>query len=232
MVKITNAQVSYYIEYAGNTTIFDPGTTLSCVNGEYVLPVNASRIGSYTIYISSSLLNYAPSTFAFTLTVTTKQIQKYVVSVDSGPSVSSFSTPQDIGFTISISLTDPITGGLVTGATVSTTIGGHSYKFTETSAGNYTLTLSAADLQALNQTVYQFSILVNKANYTAPPIPFSISITLPVDPYFHVPYMYWEIIISVVGAMIILYGAVKGVQNARIPIIIKQIDSTSEIDWW
>ena len=35
-------------------------------------------------------------------------------------------------------------------------------------------------------------------------INFGLSVTSPVDPYFHVPYLYWEIIGAVIGAMIFL----------------------------
>ena len=44
------------------------------------------------------------------LTVTTKQIQKYSLSVNNGANATQISTPQDEGFTLAISLIDPITG--------------------------------------------------------------------------------------------------------------------------
>ena len=141
-----------------------------------------------------NLTNYAASSTSFTLTVTTKQIQKYSLSVNNGANATQISTPQDEGFTLAISLIDPITGGPLTGATVTTNIGGTVYAFVEQNSGNYTLVITAADLGKLGLKGYLLSIQVSKENYTAPVISLSLTVSLPVDPYFGVPYMYWMII--------------------------------------
>ncbi len=96
----------------------------------------------------------------------------------------------------------------------------------EQNSGNYTLVITAADLGKLGLKGYLLSIQVSKENYTAPVISLSLTVSLPVDPYFGVPYMYWMIIGVAVIAFVAILGINSYVRYARIPAVIKRINET------
>jgi hypothetical protein len=70
----------------------------------------------------------------------------------------------------------------------------------------------------------EINIFVN-LNYTIDPIPITIQIRPPLGP-FGVPLIYWLIGGGVALVAISAFAITKGIQYARIPWIIKQINST------
>ena len=57
-------------------------------------------------------------------------------------------------------------------------------------------------------------------------ISLSLTVSLPVDPYFGVPYMYWMIIGVAVMSFVAILGINSYVRYARIPAVIKRINET------
>jgi len=151
-------------------------------------------------------------------------------------------TPQNHKINFTLELSDTVNGGVLSDATIKVVFNNIETLFYEDApnTGRYTIIINEDVLTPLElETAYTLTIYILKANYTADtsipngieayPIEIAVTLTLPVDPYIGIPYMYWQIIAITIAIMIGIYATSAAIKNARIPMIIKVMKRTEKI---
>ena len=192
-------------------------------DGNYEVIIPAITIGTYTAQITASLLNYAINVqqFRFVVTTRTTVINLSTTNVDNAVSVI-----QNGQITITVSLTDQITGAALNNATISFEVNGEDYVFSPTNTpGEYSITLNTTTLSQL-PVLSQYPLLctVHITNYTQTTFSIYLNIGLPVDPILHIPYLYWLIGVIVIGSFMAIVISFRVYRKATIPIELQNLD--------
>jgi len=199
----------------------------------YVLDLDTENmeVGKYFIYIKFSKLNYDDKEVIINLEIEKRDIgstagitvdgtsdisaDKIIVTVVQGKSTI------DMTFT----LTDTLSELPLTGVTVSLTIGGNVYTFTEGAGGVYTLSFPTADIDAFftSQTLTG-TLTLSLDNYNDISIDTTFIIAMVESPIPGIPMFYF---LMIVGAIIAVVGSLtisSAIRNAKIPTFIKKTD--------
>jgi hypothetical protein len=230
---ISGASVSYVIQNDADKSVFQTGTLTDESNGLYGFTLNAITIGNYTLTITSSLTNFSTGMTSLFFNVRARQIHttfgsEFNVVGDTGE----LNIAQNHDLRFNITAIDSDNGQILTGAIFTITIGGTTLNFTDSAAnpGLYSIFIPSSVLQNVPaQTSPVLICSLSLANYTTAIVRINLNVGLPVDPWLGIPYEYWLIIGVTIGAMVAIYAISKGIQNARIPMIIKQIELTRKL---
>jgi hypothetical protein len=232
--KLNGAVVSYIIRNKANLAdVLAQNIATGIGNGKYSFNLPAIKLGNWEVLMTSMLENHTTSTTGFTFIVDKKPID---VKTSENVKERAITLPQNHELRFSLDLKDLVNDVPLSGAIVVVNFLNKPYSFTENPSvpGRYDIVFSAEDLAALtvNEPVL-LRIAIIKENYTLSSLDefyeIVLTVTLPVDPYLGIPYMYWMIIGATVAIMIGALGISKAIQNARIPLVIKQIDSTVKL---
>ena len=173
-------------------------------------------------------MNYSTAEFIFNLVIAPRPISyTFSKNVSSDEVVS---TPQNDQVSFSIIAIDADNGLPLTGGILSVLLDGKNLTFTDSATpGVYTVTLTPAELAQLStNTPTKLVFYLSKANYATAKISLTLSVGLPADPIFGVPYLYWIIIGVTIIAILALFGIVRYVQYSNIPLIVKEINRYDE----
>ena len=93
----------------------------------------------------------------------------------------------------------------------------------------YNINFSSEVLSTYDVGTYNLNVEIQKTNYTFTPIHISLTISLPVDPYLNIPYLYWIIIIGTAILVTSVTITRRIIKNARIPQFLRQLQKTKKI---
>ncbi|TFH29966.1 MAG: hypothetical protein E4G98_02925 [Promethearchaeota archaeon] len=202
-------------------------------NGLYRLDLNTLQrpIARYTIAIYIGKDNYITRSSSLVLDILPRnigitfgsQFQARIVEGAEGDLI-----------TIDFDLTDSITGLPLAGATIVMNYRGEEWNITEITDGYYKLTIdtSLIEYSALFAAVTEeATISIQKTNYTIADQTITISITPPefTVGQFGVPRIFVYIGGAVALLAIAIAGTTRYIRYARIPLIVKQIESTRKL---
>jgi len=183
-------------------------------------------LGNYIIHLRSFLENYTSAEISFEFVVQLKPIDLF----DQANIISTaIDVPQnrDVGFTLEI--WDSVHNVPLTDATVLIDLDGTIYSFYGNDQGQYNINFTAETLGTYDVGTYNLRVEIQKTNYTFTPIHLSLTISLPVDQYLNIPYLYWIIF----GATALFVTSVtignRLVKLANIPPFMKKLYRTKKL---
>jgi hypothetical protein len=214
--KLSSTSQILYQE--GNFTSYGPGISLYTLIGR--------DLGSYVVYLRSFLENYTSAEISFEFVVQLKPInlldQTTVINT-----VIEVPQNRDVGFTLEI--WDSVHNVPLTDATVLIDLDGTIYEFHGNDQGQYSINFTAETLGTYDVGTYNLRVEIQKTNYTFTPIYISLTISLPVDQYLNIPYLYWIIF----GATALFVTSVtignRLVKLANIPPFMKKLYKTKKL---
>ncbi len=199
-------------------------------NGIYTIPFNTTNkpLGKYFLYVTVGQTNYVRRWALITLYIVEKPIVVTLVGYTQGGIVK---RPQGEDITLSVYLHDPVADGPLVGAIVVLTFDGQDRPMSPASTtGYYTITLPTSTYNALfAQIDFPSKIRVTMANYTQVGGDYLFTISIAPPELFGIPQIYWIIIGSTVGIVVVAFAIMKGVQRSRIPQFVRHLDNTSNL---
>jgi hypothetical protein len=223
---VIGATASYEWEQNG---IIHTGQLIDLQNGTYELDFNTINqpIGTYSLAIYIGKANYVTRAATLTLVIQPRPIQLLI----GNQIVSNLAqVAQGNQIILDFNLTDPVSGLPLSGASVQLIYLNETISIPEVMTGEYRYIINTTTgYNALYAAQTDSATLrIAMANYTISDFTFTISVTPPVFVIggFAIPKIFIYIFSMTIGAMILIYASVKGVQNARIPLILKKIEQT------
>jgi hypothetical protein len=211
-----------------NTEIFSGSlinTTTPGIYEIYGLDTSFLEVGTYSIIIRLSKINYIERAAAISLVVNKIPIE---LVEDINGNIYSKSKGDDIY--ISLELFDPILDTPLDNAEVTITYENHTYKMNHTAGTGiyfYNIDTTGYDVLAADKTFQAVINIEVNENYTIGEIKITVQVLPPLGP-LGIPLIYWIIVGAVSVAALSIFITSKVVSNARIPLMVKQINATSK----
>ncbi|MHA1674455.1 MAG: hypothetical protein ACTSYI_12615 [Promethearchaeota archaeon] len=229
---ITGADIAYFEWEDGTTT--HTGYLEDLANGYYRLDFNTLHqpIGTYLIAIYVGKHNFVTRSATITLNIVERPVS-IVLGDDIVTKVAE--TPEGNHIVIEFSLTDPVDGTPLTDAIVTMEYRGKNIPIPESDIpGTYrhVIETETEEYNALVAAITDTAtISIQKANYTIDSFDITISVTPPefVVGSVGVPKIFVYIGATVALLAIAIAGTTRYIRYARIPLIVKQIDSTKKL---
>jgi hypothetical protein len=190
------------------------------------LDTSLLQVGRYSIVVRISVTNYVERQSALSLTI--KQITIQMVHDITGDI---YTSPKGTNINISITIIDPISTLRLGNALVNITYRGVMYEMDKVGTSGvyfYIIDTNLFDVLAAADTFGAVITIFVNENYTINPISVTVSIQPPLGP-LGIPLIYW-IIGSVVGGVAIgAFVTAKGIQYARIPMMVKDVQAAMKV---
>lgn len=228
-LSLEGAMIYYaiYQKLNDNSQIFYIGGILdSITTGVHKLTLNAINLGNYVVKLSSVLENFTNAIFNFDFTVHEKPISL----VDHARIINTtISTPQNIEVLFKLEIWDSVHDVPLRDAIVEINFGGTIFQFSGDELGSYEIKFSPTILKTYEIGTYNLEIQILKTNYTFDPIYISFAVSLPVDQYLHIPYLYWIIVGGTAVLVTSIAVANQMIKRANIPLFLRQLRKTKKL---
>jgi hypothetical protein len=224
--NVANARVFYDLIVKSTDTYVQSGELSNLGNGYYKLAISAHTIGQYLLRFDTLLQNYS-----YTINTIELVVSKKLMTILEEDRNLVISTPQNKDISFLIRVFDFRSELPLKGALLTVELEGKKFIGVEdpSNPGQYLISFDQATLELFPVGAYSMKVFIELENYTTTEFNIAFEISLPVDPYLGVPYLYWMIIGAVSIAFIGIALTNRAIRIARIPIYIKQIDATKKL---
>jgi len=216
----------YQILSNSSQILYKQGTFTSFGLGTSLFTLTGKDLGNYNIHLHSFLENYTAAEINFEFVVEKKPITLLDETIGINTVIE---VPQNNDIEFIFEIWDSVHDIPLVDAIVLVDLDGTIYRFYGNDQGVYNINFSSEILSNYDVGTYNLNVEIQKTNYTFTPIHISLTISLPVDPYLNIPYLYWIIIIGTAVLVTSVTITRRIIKNARIPQFLRQLQKTKKI---